>query len=53
MSRPLCFLLPVFTDPDYLAFLEAREKGVDSLPSAEVQLEKAEAEQAATGAPGG
>ncbi|CAI5480936.1 unnamed protein product [Closterium sp. Yama58-4] len=34
-------------DPDYVAFLAALEQGEESLPSAEVQLEKADAAKAA------
>ncbi|CAK9191764.1 unnamed protein product [Sphagnum jensenii] len=34
-------------DPDYLAFLELLEKPMEHLPSAEVQLERKEAEKAA------
>jgi hypothetical protein len=34
-------------DSDYLAFLELLEKPMDHLPSAEVQLERKEAEKAA------
>jgi regulator of nonsense transcripts 3 len=34
------------TDPDYLEFLKIIAKPVENLPSAEIQLERKEAEQA-------
>ncbi|KAH8969993.1 hypothetical protein BDL97_02G062600 [Sphagnum fallax] len=42
----------IMKDSDYLAFLELLEKPVDHLPSAEVQLERKEAEKAAALASG-
>ncbi|KAH9330453.1 hypothetical protein KI387_002561, partial [Taxus chinensis] len=40
----------IFKDIEYLEFLEVLAKPVDNLPSAEIQLERREAERAGTGA---
>ncbi|CAI9304415.1 unnamed protein product [Lactuca saligna] len=40
----------IMKDPEYLEFLESVSKPVENLPSAEIQLERKEAERAAVGA---
>lgn len=45
----LSFVLLLRTDPEYLEFLERISKPVENLPSADIQLERKEAERAGDG----